>query len=116
MFFVPRARLSLLACLGLAALIGCRRPAPVQPTPEPPTLFVHYGNPQRWPGVLVILDDSALITLDTAAVVLQREAALWRWLDGRVVDSIRFLAPDSARRIYGSRAHRGAILMWTRAP
>lgn len=110
MFGHPRARRAFAVGLALGALSSC--------SPEPDAtsaLIVDYTFDPRWTGMVLHLDTTVLV-LDTAAVGREATTRALRELDGRVIDSMRVLTPDSALRVYGSRAHRGAIRVWVQAP
>jgi hypothetical protein len=107
MLLAPRARLVSAALFCAVAFSSCRQ------APAPSPLVVDYVRSPFWPDVLVVLDSTAF-SLDTATVRRLDEDRILRTLDGRTIDSIRYIPPDSAVRLFGSRAARGAVRIWAR--
>jgi hypothetical protein len=107
MFLAPRARWVSAALFCAVVFSGCRQ------SPAPSPLVVDYVRNPFWPDVLVVLDSTAF-SPDTTAARRLDDARILRTLDGRTIDSIRYIPPDSAVQLFGSRASRGAIRIWTR--
>ena len=108
MFLFSRASLILASLLTCSAMAGCGRTAPASPG-----LTIRYGTSNRLPSFLVVID-SQLAVLDTAAAVRLHAARVLQTLDGRAIDSVRFIPPDSAIARYGSRASAGVLRVWVR--
>ena len=67
----------------------------------------------RFSGPLLIVDGWPVRVDSSAPGRAYRDSVLLS-IRGRVVDSVQFLQPDSARRVLGSAARDGALLIWTR--
>lgn len=73
-----------------------------------------YGcNDGRFSGPLMIIDGAPII-VDTSARGRARRDSTLTALRGRVIDSVRYLQPDSAIKVLGSRGRDGAVCIWTR--
>ena len=75
-----------------------------------------YGcNSGRFGGPLFLVDGE-LVVADTSARGRAIRDSVFARIRGRIMDSVQYLQPDSAQRLFGSRGRDGAVLIWTRRP